>query len=192
MFKDVASRHGHIVTSESHDTANTIDAISYAVAWYRSYDGYDPKLLRTDSSAEYMSEGVKTWLGEHGMRLQNSIPYCHYHNAVERDIQIVVRGARSALLHAQTWLCADCWDLASWHFMDCRNRTPTTGFLESAHQRITKEVLDFNEVFRFAFGDIVVVAIPDHEKKFKFDMKNHVGIYVGQPSEKRGSRIYWP
>jgi hypothetical protein len=76
--------------------------------------------------------------------------------------------------------------------MDCRNRTPMTGFLESAHQRITKEVLDFNEMFRFAFGDIVAVAIPDHEKKFKFDMKNHVRIYVGQPSEKRGSLIYWP
>jgi KUP system potassium uptake protein len=190
MFKCVAGRYGHIVTSESHDATHTIAAIEHVVAWYRSY-GYDPKILRADSGKEYMSEDVLKWLAEHGMRVQNSVPYCHYQNAVERDIQTVVRGA-SALLHAQTWLRADCWDLALWHFMDCRNRAPTAGQMESAHQRITKEVLDFNEMFRFAFGDVVAVAIPDHEKKFKFDMKNHIGIYVGQPKEKRGSLIYWP
>jgi hypothetical protein len=86
---------------------------------------------------------------------------------------------------------ADCWDLALLHFVDVRNRTPNarTG-IQSPHQIITKEVLDFHTQFKFAFGDVLAVSPPDHE--WKFDTNNIVGIYCGQPTEKHGALVYSP
>jgi hypothetical protein len=142
-----------------------------------------------------LSDDLDDWLwSEWGCRLQNSLPYAHWQNAVERDMQTVVNGA-STLLHAQSWLKADAWDLALWHYIDLRNASPNSKHSESARFILTKQPTDFDSEFLFSFGDLLAVRLPgegSNTKEWKFDLKNELGIYCGQPVEKRGSLVYWP
>jgi hypothetical protein len=110
----------------------------------------------------------------------------------------VVNGV-SNLLYGQHWLRADAWDLALFHFIDCRNKSPNSRSKDgrSPWQVFTKEQLDFEVEKRFEFGDLVAVGLPGNlpsdGKAWKFDCKNEVGIYVGDPvGVKGGALVYWP
>ena len=50
--------------------------------------------------------------------------------------------------------------------------------------------LDLSVKFLFSFGDFVAVQIPDVDKKWKFDLRRDLGIYLGDANDtKRGSLI---
>ena len=197
LFKDVATECDHAVLAKSQDTCNVKAAVKQVLDWYIK-KGCKPEILRVDDAKGLNSVELRDWLwAEYKVTIQRSLPYSHWQVAVERDMQTVVKGA-SALLHGQEWLKADSWDLALQHFIGIRNRTPNakTGF-KSPLQVITKEALDFDTSYKFNFGDLVAVALPGNkiEKAWKFDVKNQLGIYCGQPASderKHGSLIYWP
>ena len=53
--------------------------------------------------------------------------------------------------------------------------------------------LDLSVKFLFSFVDFVAVRIPDGEKKWKFDLRRDLGIYLGDADDnKRGSLILNP
>ena len=80
-----------------------------------------------------------------------------------------------------------------YHYVDVRNYCPNknTGD-QSPMELITGERVDLNIKFPHAFGDFLAVAIPEPGRVWKFDLKRDLGIYVGQPPEKRGMSILNP
>ena len=58
---------------------------------------------------------------------------------------------------------------------------------------IIKERLTVSNQFLFKFGEPVCVPVVSPEKLWRFDSKNDVGIYVGQPSGMvNGSSVFYP
>ena len=191
LFKDVASGFNTVLCASSKNSDHILQAVKYVFDFYKKH-GWTVRILRTDAEKEFLSSTVDEFLSAQNVTLQTSVPYAHWQNAVERDVQTVVKGT-STLLHAQPWLPANCWDLALFPFVDVHNRTPNKRSTVSPHQLVTKGHTDFRTSYGFAFGDIVSVVIPDNQRTWKFDMKTDLGIYVGQPSTyKRGCLIYWP
>ena len=182
----------HVVNTTSKDLDSLLSALPQVINWY---DKYNCKVLKIRCDAENVmqSQSIIDYCNSCSITLQSSIPYCHWQNSVERDVQTIVKGT-STLLHSQPWLRADVWDLALNHFISIRNRTPNSHHARlSPYQRITKRPLDLNTSFKFSFGDFVAVSIPDHQRTFKFDIKNDIGIYVGQCDNMKSScLIYWP
>ena len=194
LFRDVASGYCHCFPSRSKDAEHVLECLKIVISEYAKW-GYKPKILRSDSAREFIGNRVETYLSSQGLDMlsESSIPYQQWQNAVERDVQEVVRGA-STLLHAQTWLRADCWDLALKHYVDLRNRCPNSRHEhKSPRQRLTKEHLDFNTDYKFAFGDFIAVDIQAPNISWKFDLKNEIAIYVGQPPGTKGAcLVYYP
>ena len=54
-------------------------------------------------------------------------------------------------------------------------------------------MVDAHYQYRFVFGDLLCFPLQDHERLWKFDVKNDIGFYVGdEDSVKGGSVIYMP
>ena len=190
IFEDVCTGYLHIFLSKTK--VGFVVALRHVVTWYKTR-GWTPKVLRTDQGKELMSSEVQAFLDGNQMIPEYSAPYCHWQNSVERDVQTVTRGV-SAMLHSQPWLRADCWDLALFHYVACRNRTPNIHHpTKSPFQRIHSESTNLRNTFNFTFGDIVSVSLPPVDRSWKFDLKNDIGIYVGQPEGSvDSSLVYWP
>ena len=63
------------------------------------------------------------------------------------------------------------------------------------HTRVIDQsfYIDAHHQYRFAFGDLLCFPLQDHERTWKFDVKNDIGFYVGdEDSTKGGSLIYMP
>ena len=89
---------------------------------------------------------------------------------------------------------ADTWAHALTHWTRLHN-----SFLHSIIQDTTARVIDdrfsidAHHQYRFAFGDLLCFPIQDHERLWKFDVKNDIGFYMGdEGSVKGGSLIYMP
>ena len=190
IFEDVATGYLHVFLSKSK--VGFVHALSHVVTWYKAR-GWTPKILRTDQGKELMSAEVQAYLDANQILPEYSAPYCHWQNSVERDVQTVTRGV-STMLHSQSWLRADCWDLALFHYVACRNRTPNVHHRsKSPFQRVHRESTNLSNTFTFSFGDIVAVGLPAVDRNWKFDLKNDIGIYVGQPEGSvDSSLVYWP
>ena len=53
--------------------------------------------------------------------------------------------------------------------------------------------VDAHHQYRFVFGDLICFPLQDHERLWKFGVKNDIGFYVGdEDSVKGGSLIYMP
>ena len=195
LFKDISTGMNHVTFSTDAQMPTVQAAVDRVFSWYKS-NGCVPKLLRTDTSKVVLSPGFHTWLLEKwNATVQRSLPYAHWQNAVERDVQSIVRGT-SCLLHAQRWLRADSWHLALSHFIELRNRTPRAHSSQSPIQLLTGEVCDWSTMNRFAFGDLLAVStgnLPADGRDWQFDTNNQLAIYVGNPpATKRGCLVYFP
>ena len=190
LFKDIATGFLHAIPSKTK--VDFLVALR-AVHDFYSRHGWKPRVLRTDGGKEELACNVEAFLVSKQMTRETSAPYSQYQNSVERDVQTVCKGV-SAMLHNQLWIRADRWDLALRHFVDCRNACPNTHHsFKSPRQRVTREAIDLERTFNYAFGDIVRVSLPVPDRGWKFDVRNDVGIYVGQPSGSVESHlIYWP
>ena len=93
LFKDVATGMNHAYTSAGKSAQEILDALEATVTWYRK-NGKIVRILRTDNENVNMSELLKAYLNlpEISIKLQSSIPYSHWQNAVERDVQSIVNG----------------------------------------------------------------------------------------------------
>jgi hypothetical protein len=83
LSKDVATGIGHVVTAANLTTETWKAAVVKTFDWYKGY-GIIPKVLRCDADRIPLSSDFQKWLLDtYGARLQHSIPYSHYQNAVE-------------------------------------------------------------------------------------------------------------
>jgi hypothetical protein len=61
----------------------------------------------------------------------------------------------------------------------------------SPMQAITGIATNISNVFLFAFGQLMLLTIVKPEHRHKFDVKNDIGIYVGQPEGQVDSHCIW-
>ena len=190
IFSDEATGYLHAFggTSKTEFLQHLQDVISFYKQWHCSV-----KILRSDSENVVNSQDINDYLsGEHIMK-QSSVPYCHYQNAAERQIQTIEKGV-SALLHDQEFCGREIWGFALLHFIDLRNHTPNvhTG-LKSPEMIITGRRPDLRNTFLFKFGQLVACGVVPDQKLWKFDLKSDLGIYVFNPRDMvRGCGVYFP
>ena len=190
LFKDMATGRVHTFTASSKDF---FEAAFVQVVDYYKARGFKCKVLRTDSEVVLNSASMKQSMVDLGITHQFSTPYRHYQNSVEREVQTYLKGV-SLLLHSQQWLQANQWDLAVHHFADVRNHTPNVHHaFKSPDHRVNGKATNLSKQFQFAFGDLVAVGIPKELRDWKFDLRNDIGIYVGQPEGTvDAANVYFP
>ena len=194
VFTDIATGYIHAIPTRTKSSEALIEALETQVFRFYQRHGYTPRYFRSDSENNLISEQVDRYLATKGIaEPQSSAPYRHNQNAVERHIQTIVKGT-SALLHAQTWIQADGWAEALRCYQQLRNRTPNHKTAPSSpHQLITKTNTNLSNTFKHAFGDIVAVGVPKEQREWKLDLRNDIGIYVGQTEGSVDTyRIYYP
>lgn len=178
IFKDVASGYLHTIIGKAKSEYPSI--LEGVIKWY-SDKGHSVSIVRSDSEGVLSSMEVKEILTEFKIEQQYSVPYHHYQNPVEREVQTMGKGV-AALLHDQYFVKANKWPYAVEWWTALRNRTPnknTNGL--TPHFLVTGETTNVSNTFNFQFGEIVAVGIPKIFKSWKFDLKRDVGIYLGQP-----------
>jgi hypothetical protein len=109
------------LTGKNHafpsDTKTDFPAyLRFPVSWYENY-GWTPRILRRNIENVLKSEEIVRYLDAKHIRIQNSAPYSHWQQSVERDIQTIAKGT-SCLLHDQEFLNATYWDHSMVHFVD--------------------------------------------------------------------------
>ena len=112
---------------------------------------------------------------------------------MERDIQTILSNV-SATIHGQDFLRADIWSHALSHWTRLHNAVPHAVLKDTPARIIDLTFyVDSHHQYRFAFGDLLCFPLQDHERLWKFDVKNDIGFYAGdEDSTKGGSVIYMP
>ena len=157
LFKCTSTGYLHAFTTKTKD--EFLYCLTQVVDWYRAR-GHTPKVLRTDNDSVVLSQDTQSYLVEMRMTQQLSAPYRHFQNSVEREVQTVIKGV-SLLLHSQPWLPARMWNLALFHFVNCRNHTPNVhNKSKTPYHVIHNERTNLTNTFMHTFGDLVAVGIP--------------------------------
>ena len=196
FFKELSVGYWHAATGKKK--SEFPDHLREVLIWYRD-KGYPISILRSDDENVLKSHSsVAPLLEEFKVKSQRSVPYMHWQNAVERDVQTLEKQC-SAVLHSQTLLPARFWTYVVDHMIRCHNRTPNkqsgdktprSAFFPNDREGIT----DFSNTFNFQIGELVAVGIPkDVGQDWKFDVKHELGVYVGQPEDQiDGCLVYFP
>jgi hypothetical protein len=137
------------------------------------------------------SKEAQQFLDSKNIRVQNSAPYKHEQNTVERNIQQLIK-LTSTLLHDQLFLESSFWGDGLVHVANVRGHVPNK-ILDnrSPMQAITGIATNISNVFLFAFGQLVLLTIVQPEHRHKLDVKNDIGIYIGQPEGQVDSHYIW-
>jgi len=192
MFRDTKSRMVFIYPIKSANEDQFLIYLNKVLSYFLGF-GFPIKILRTDYFKTFLSNKSKIFYQEHNITHQSSVPYEHWQNAVERDVQTCKNNV-SAVIHGQDLLRADTWTSAVLHWAALHNSLPHATNLIAPNQMLdTKFVVDAQHQFRYVYGDIVCFTLPDRERLWAFDVKNEVGIYTGdQEGIKGGILAYQP
>ena len=87
---------------------------------------------------------------------------------------------------------ADTWANALKHWTRLRNAFPHAVLQDTPARLIDPAFfIDAHHQYRFAFGDLLCFPLQDHERLWKFVLKNDIGFHVGdEDSIKGGSVVY--
>jgi hypothetical protein len=78
-----------------------------------------------------------------------------------------------ALIHSQDFLRADTWSYAAKHWARLHNSLPHSVTKLTPAQLIDPSFhIDATHQYRHAFGDLLCFPLQDHERLWKFDVKN--------------------
>ena len=190
LFADVKTGYEHAFTSATK--CGFLTALKMVVTWYQN-QGFNPHTFRSDSERVLTMGDVANYLKVEHIKPEHSAPYAHWQNFVERYVQTTNKGV-ATMLHGQRFLKANSWDKALLHWIDCRNRTPNQKCgKKSPHEVITGAATNVSKTFQFVFGDLVAVHIPEELREWKFDLRQDVGIYIGQPDHSvDAGLVYFP
>ena len=192
LFKDMGS--GSIFTYLS----DTVDEDSYLYALAEVLDivkraGHKTKVVRTDYFSTFISDKVQRFESANDIIHESSSPYAHWQNGVEREVQSISKYL-ATILHAQPFLRADMWSHALEHWTELHNDlpfapgggTPNMALRGAGH-------INAKHKYRFALGDMVIHGLPKPTRKWKFDVRNDLGLYIGDIKGMKGAcRIYSP
>ena len=190
LFADVAT--GFMVAYTAKAKNSFLTAFIKAINTFRRY-GHEVKMFRSDAETVLKDGEMGQYLEANGLFHETSTPEAHYQNFVERYVNTAVR-ATATLLHSQPFLKDKHWDWALFHAIDCKNRTPNKKCgMKSPYEVLTGRRVNLNKSFQFAFGDLVAVHITKERRKWKFDLRWDVGIFIGQPEASVDAAIvYYP
>lgn len=191
-YTDMSTGYLFAIPTNNKETEAFLEGLEIVRMFFHQYD-YKVKIIRVDTEINLNSGKVNVYTSANQIEVENSTPYRHHQNGAERYIQTIIKGTCS-LLHGQVWLRADGWADALRHYVRLRNRTPNVHTdNQSPWQIITKHQVDLKSTYSFIFGDIVVVGKPKELRTGKFNVRNDIGIYVGQTEGYKDShRIYSP
>lgn len=192
LFEDVATGYLWAIPGKDESSEAFIAALDIVLQFIQSY-GYKMSIIRTDSADNLISKYVNQWISTKQVHSQQSSPYQHFQNEVERHVQTLLKGV-STLLHCREFLRFDLWNYALLFYVATRNATPNAKTnLSSPHFIFTKQIIDLRSTYLFGFGDIVLFNVEKHEKINKFDSKNQIGIYMStSPKSKYTGMVYFP
>jgi len=171
----------HNIATMTKSSEAYIEVLEVVYRYYLRY-GYKVEVVRTDAEFNLRSDKVDKFLASLQITLEHSAPYRHHQNGAERYIQTILKGT-STILHAQPWLRADMWVYALNAFTDAYNNTPNKlSGNKTPNYLINKQCVELDRTFLFSFGDFVVAGIPKEHRTWKFDARNTLCIYLGQPA----------
>ena len=169
------------------------DTFLYVLQFFTTR-GFKPKVLHSDYYTTFRSAKAKQRILRRKSvpprKLRRPIPPTMA-NAVKRDIQTILSNV-SATLHGKDFLRADVWHHALFHWIRLHNALPHS-VTKSTPASVIDQSFYINAYhhYRFAFGELLCFPLQDHERTWKFDVKNDIGFYVGdEDSTKGGSLIY--
>eukprot|EP01036_Dinobryon_divergens_P061786 gene61786-biopygen27880 len=191
-FRDTRTKHLFNFPVKHCDEDSFLYYLERVIRFFTSR-GFKPRILRSDYFSTFRSHKYLTFYEDHQCRHETSAPYQQWQNAVERDIQTIL-GNVSATIHGQDFLRADIWGHALSHWTRLHNAVPHSILQDTPARLIDNKFhIDAHHQYRFAFGDILCFPLQDHERLWKFDVKNDIGFYSGdEGSTKGGSIVYMP
>jgi hypothetical protein len=190
-IKDLFSKKVFTHLVDSVNAATYLEALD-RVRKYFSGKGFKLTTVRSDFRNIYRTPEVDEYIQLHNIDRQNSSPYHKWQNAVEREVQTMVVNM-SAIIHGQILLRADAWSLILEYYCNIHNALPNTNTGTSPNHMIDSSHVDADYQFKYELGELVCYGIPKEQRTWKFDVKNEIGIYVGdEPGTKGSYRLYLP
>jgi hypothetical protein len=133
--------------------------------------GFQPRILRSNCYTTFRFAKANQFYEDNQCRHESSAPYQQKQNAVERDIQTILSNV-SVTIHGQDFLRADTWTRLHNAFPHAVLRNTPARIIDPTF------VVDAHHQFRLVFGDLLCFSPQDHERLWKFDVKNYIGFYV--------------
>jgi len=166
------SRFTMVFAHKTKDEAPTILLKAFAQA------GYVPKILRTDSAAEYCTPSIDRILLDRGIDKQYSNPYEQHGNAkAETMVHAIGKGIRCQLLAANG--PPEFWAFAAINFIDVYNRLPHASLGGKSPWEIEKKSIPNLSWFK-PFGCRVTVYLgKDRVEHHKISPRGEPAVYLG-------------
>jgi hypothetical protein len=105
---------------------------------------------------------------------------------VKKDVQTMTKTV-SAMIHTSPFIRKDMWADAMNHYVSVSGHIPNSATGLSPNQFIDGETLDCSNQFQYSFGNVIVWGKPKKTLEWKFDVKNEVGIYLGDIKGSKGA-----
>lgn len=147
------------------------------------------KKLRTDNGREYVNKQFQTFLQEHGIEHQTTVPYSPQQNGVaERANRTTVEAGRCMLQDAG--LDRRFWAEALNTAIFIKNKSPSKAVRGTTpEEKWSGKKVDLSNLK--IFGCVAYAMIPN-EKRKKLDAKSKKYIFVGYCNESKGYRLIDP
>lgn len=153
-----------------------------------SETGKTIRTLRSDGGGEFMSEEMKVWMTEKGIRHETSIAYTPQQNGVsERGHRTICDAARS-ILHMKN-LPLSLWAEAVSCSVYTRNRTPSQYASKTPYEMWNGKKPDLSHLR--IFGSEAFVHVPDAKRR-KLDAKSIRCFLIGYCDTQKGYRFWDP
>lgn len=192
LFKDMSSKMVFMYLTESCDEESYLYALDDVVTYFKRH-GHQCKTIRSDYFSTFLSEKVSQYEQSNNLSHESSGPYLHWQNGVEREVQTFSKFV-SANIQDQILLRSDMWSHAAEHWVRLHNDIPNKETGKTPNQLVwSARPVNAGHRYRYAFGDLVTFGVPKKDRKWKFDVRNDVGFFLGDEDGVKGScRIYRP
>lgn len=171
--------------------SDALECFRHYYEWNSTQSGLKIKVLRSDRGGEYMSKAFDTYLTEHGIVHQTTVPYKSAQNGRSEVLNRILVERALSMLHTAR-LPERLWPQAVETANYLRNRSPT------AHSS-TKT--PFEHYYGFTpdvsnlriFGSQAWVYTQSHKRPTgKLSPRATIGVHVGYGRHSKGYRIYDP
>jgi len=154
---------GHTTVYLLKSKSEVPSKIKEYVKYLQTKFGLTPKRIRSDRGGEYMSENLKTFLRDEGIKMELTIPYTPQQNGrAERKNRSLVEMTRSRL--ADSGLPNLCWGEAITTANHLQNRLPTANDSITPYEKWNDRKPDYSYVRKF--GCTAFTVVHDRQKQF--------------------------
>jgi transposase InsO family protein len=144
-----------------------------------------PKIVRGDRAGEYLDEELQSFLTQHGIVFQCTVPRCSAQNGIsERKNRTLADGIRTVLISGNH--PKHLWAEALHYVNSTLNNIPKNPDTPSPREKY------FNAKCDFPFHEFgsTVYFITNPQNRSKLDDRSSKGIYLGVDHFSKGFRIY--